>query len=145
MWSFNLFGRSGRRAEVSSNGEVLTRAFAYSDPIFKDMDAINTAYNFFIPRAGEQLVITDIVAFADRDVTTQTQLDIYEATSLTSITIGKQIMRLDIAKLAESAHHGLHFLINQGAFVNAKHGDDDVFLTIAGYYVPQIGLGDVVT
>lgn len=128
-------GTNQRTALVSNSGELLTRPFAYSDPKFQDMDVAATAYNFFAPKVGEQLVITDIVAFADRDVTTQTQLDIYEADSTSSTTIDKQILRLDIAKLTESPHHGLLWLVSEGKFVNAKHDDDDIFLTIAGYFV----------
>lgn len=131
-------GTTQRLIRGSDSGELFTRPFAYSDPQFQAMDLAATAYNFFSPKVGEQFVITDIVAFADRDVTTQTQLDIYEADSVSSTTIDKQILRLDIAKLTESPHHGILWLVNEGKFLNAKHDDDDIFLTIAGYYVPLV-------
>ncbi len=126
----------GHRLALSHIGEVLVRPFDYSDPVFNVLDVINTASNFFIPHSGEQLIVTGIIVFADRDVTTQTQIDIYEASSLTSTTIDKQIRRIDLAKLEGHIETGLTLKINAGVFLNAKCDDDDVFLTIDGYYIP---------
>lgn len=138
-WGFHLLGRAGRQAEISDIGEVLTRRFDYSDPQFQFMDTAATAYSFFGPRAGEQLVITDIIISADRNVTTQTLIDIYEADAADELTIVKSILRLDVLKSSQLPLIGLNLLVSQGVFVNAKHDDDDVFMTIAGYYIPVVG------
>ena len=131
-------GVNAGKLATSDIGEVLVRAYDYSDPIFQDMDLVDTAYPFFAPVAGKQLIITDIFAFANRNVTTQTQVDIYEATADDTLTITKQIVRLDIAKLDSSPHHGLFLKITEGVFVNGKCDDDDAFVTVAGYYIPVV-------
>ena len=33
----------------------------------------------------------------------------------------------------------LNILVNEGRFIIAKTDDDDVFLTIMGYYIPALG------
>lgn len=141
---FRLFGRSGGLNEggqnelsISPNGEAIVRPFNYSEAVFQNLDATATAYNFQKPLHKSQFVITAIVAFANRNVTTQTQVDIYEATTASTTTVAKQIRRLDVAKLANHIETGLLTRISSGMFLNAKCDDDDVFLTIDGYFVPE--------
>ncbi len=138
-----LRGANGRLVEVTESGELAIAPLHYSNPVFQFMDLVDTAYNFFRPRAGEQLIITGMSAFANRNVTTQTQVDIYEASSASSLTIVKQIRQIDLAKLDNSPESGLNYITSTGAFINGKCDDDDVSLTISGYYIPQIGDGVV--
>ncbi len=133
-----LRGRNGKLVEVTESGELVSAPLHYSDPVFNLLDVNDQVYNFFRPKAGQQLIITGITASANRNVTTQTQVDIYEATSATSGTISKQIRSLDIAKLERSIEQGLNEEIRPGAFINAKCDDDDVLLTISGYYILQL-------
>lgn len=137
-----LKGANGKLAEITDSGEVVTAPLHYSDPVFNLLDVNDQVYNFFRPKGGMQLIITGITASANRNVTTQTQVDIYEATSDTSGTISKQIRSIDIAKLERSNEQGLNEIIRQGAFVNAKCDDDDVLLTISGYYIPALPNGE---
>ncbi len=138
MTNVSVIGQGGkeRPLKTSDQGEVLVRAFDYSDPQFQFMDTAATAYNFFVPKAKQQLVITEIIISADRNVTTQTLVDVYEATAADSTVIAKSILRLDVLKSSQLPLIGLNFLVSEGVFVNAKHDDDDVFMTIGGYYIP---------
>ena len=131
-------GANGKLVEVSESGELVMGPLHYSDPIFNLLDVNDQVYNFFRPKAGQQLIITGIDASANRNVTTQTQLDIYEATSSSSGTISKQIRRWDIPKNGEKQAQGIFEIIRPGAFINAKCDDDDVLLTISGYYIPEL-------
>ena len=131
-------GANGKLVEVSASGELVVGPLAYSEPIFQLLDVNDQVYNFFRPKAGEQLIITGIDASALRTVTTQTQVDIYEATSDTDGTISKQIRRWEIPKNGEKQAQGIFEEIRPGAFVNAKCDDDDVALTITGFYIPEL-------
>ena len=140
---FRLFGRCTspnaggvNEVSVSSQGEVITRPFSYSEAVFNLLDINDQVYNFQKPIDGFRYVITGIFASANRNVTTQTQVDIYEATAADSGTIAKQIRRLDIAKLDHVEQGGLLLRLAKGVFLNAKCDDDDVLLTIDGYFVP---------
>ena len=133
-----LVGENGKLVKFTENGEVVVAPFEYSDPIFQLLDVNDQVYNFFRPKPGEQLIITGITVSANRNVTTQTQVDIYEATSDSSATITKQIRRLDIAKLDKWIEQGIQEEVSRGAFVNAKADDDDALCTISGYYIPAL-------
>ena len=71
---FRLIGRgsgkdAGRQNEagVSAQGEVLTRAFDYSDAEFQTINVVDTAFNFFKPKTGFRFVIKGTVISGNRD------------------------------------------------------------------------------
>lgn len=91
---FRLFGRgsgenagSVNEAGVSSNGELLTRAFDYSDFNFQTIDAADTAFNHFKPKEGFQFVITGVIVSGNKDIGVNGAiLTVYTATTATSTT-----------------------------------------------------------
>ena len=119
-------GANGKLVEVSESGELVTAPLHYSDPVFNLLDVNDQVYNFFRPKAGEQLIITGIDASANRNLTTQTQLDIYEATSATSGTISKQIRRWDIPKNGEKQAQGILEEIYPNLFVLEVEEKDEL-------------------
>jgi len=129
-------GHRGRVAEVSAQGELLTRGFAYSDPQFQNMDVINTAYNFFVAKAGFRFVITGMVLDANRNVGANgASVIIYEATTAVTITVAKTIFEFDMVKQSSKTLFPLLVQTTEGVFVNGKTDDDDVLVTIMGYYI----------
>ncbi len=130
----------GTGLAITEHGEALIRRFANSDPIFKDMDLVDTAYNFFRAKGGQQFIITDVIAVADRDVGVNgATVIIYEATDALTITVDKVLLQLELAKSTTPPFTltGVAFEVNVGKYVSAKTDDDDVFMTIAGYYQPK--------
>lgn len=127
------------RAGVTKRNQLITSPLEYSTPVSKELSTINTAFNFFKPKAGRQLVVTDIIVGADRDVspTTGALIEIYTAISTTSISILTDILTLPLTKNASISLTGLNFLVDSGVWVNAKTDDATVFITIAGYYIEE--------
>ncbi|MCH7535020.1 MAG: hypothetical protein IH948_04640 [Bacteroidetes bacterium] len=128
----------GKEVKVSSIGELITRSFDYSIPIFKNLDTDDAAFNFFKPKAGFKFVITDIIADADRNVgNLGATVDIYEANADDSTTIDTQILKFDIPKQTSKVLTGLNFITtDEGKFINAKSDDSNVLLTISGFFIP---------
>lgn len=124
---------------VSSNGQLITAPFKYDESKFVELDTINTAYNFYKAKAGEQFVITLIRAKADRDVsaTADATVVIYEATASGTTTVSK-ILHQEAMIRGESITLRTNLLVSEGFFVNAKTTDDDIYITIMGYYVPTV-------
>ena len=121
---------------IDERGNVKVVAEKHSTPIAQDMDLVNTAYNFFLPLSNQQFIITGVVASADKDVGNDgTDIIIYEATSLTTTTVDKVILQLPLPKQTTIYLGGLDFEVTPGRWVNAKMDDDDVFMTIGGFYV----------
>ena len=54
-------GGNGRSAKVTKNGQLVTTPITYDDTAFNAMVVIDTAYNFFVPRAGNNFIITSII------------------------------------------------------------------------------------
>lgn len=129
-----LIGPNGKEVVVTDSGELAVAPLEHSDPVYNLLDVADTAYNFYRPRAGSQVIITAITLSGNRNVTTQTLTEIYESKASDSIVVDKSIFKDDIGKLDRIVLAGLHWKVSPGLFLNAKCDDDDVHATIAGYY-----------
>lgn len=132
-------GGSGRGVKVSSIGQLATSPFAYDDTKFIELAEDDTAYSFYPPLPKKQFVITIIRGKADRDVsnTVDAIVVIYEAEDETDTTVFKVIHQEALIR-GESFTISTNIIVTAGKFVNAKTTDDDIHMTIMGYYVPQI-------
>ena len=124
-------------ARVSEFGQLAIAPLAYSEPSFKKLDVINTAFNFIEPQHGHQIVITDIILTANKAVgTNDATIDIYEADAVDTAVITKEIIELEMIKQSNLVLTGLNLLVPKGLWVNAKTNDNDIFVTIMFYRVP---------
>jgi hypothetical protein len=80
---------------------------------------------------GSQFIITDIILIADKNVTTDTLVEIYEASGPDSTVVDKAIFTTEMLKNSDLVLTGLNWKVNSGKYLNAKTDDDDVFATIA--------------
>ena len=128
---------SGVRARVSDFGQLAVAPLAYSKPSFKKLILNDTAYSFISPEEGHQIVITDIILTANKNVgINDATVDIYEAESPTTTTITQSIIELEMIKQSNLSLTGLNLLIPEGLWVNAKTDDNDIFVTLMYYRVP---------
>jgi len=129
-----------RSARVTEIGQVTTGAYAYDEATFKELAANDTASNFYIPKSGMQFVVTGIVAKADKQVsgTVDATVVVYEASSEVSTTTDKVLFQMAMVEGDLLSLLPLNILVNAGKFVNAKTSDDDVHMTIMGYYIPEL-------
>lgn len=125
---------SGHLVRVTHASELIVSGIGDNESVFKSMDTANTAFNFFIPKSKENFFITSVL------ITTpaaSTNTDIYEATSVTSTTINKQLLRIGTSSrgfIPINLPFGGFLKVNEGFFVNAKTDNTTVDLTIIGYY-----------
>jgi len=125
------------RAKVTQHGQLVTAPLHYDDTKFLEMAAAATAYNFYEPKGHKQFVITGVVAFADKEVANNSDTDIvvYEADSASNATASKVLLQFGLGSLTSLAITPLNLLVNEGVYVNGKTSDDDVHMTIMGYYI----------
>lgn len=130
--------KTGHTAKVSRFGQLIVAPIDYSTPIEHALDIIDIAFNFIEPVDGHSIVITDIVASADKDVSPTEPADvvIYQADAIDSITPDPVIIRPQLVRSSNLPLTGLNFLIPEGKWVNAKTSDNTILLTIAFYRVP---------
>ena len=126
------------QAKVTVAGQLVTGPFSYDQVSSVTLGVDDTAVNFYPPVAGQQFVITTILLTANKNVTTDCTVVIYEADSPTDTVPDKTILNVEMLKNTSRDITGLNLLITSGKFINGKTDDDDVFATIMGYYIPRL-------
>jgi len=127
----------GNRQRISDAGETITAPLTASVPEFVELTAINVPGNVQVPLAGQEIVITDIVLYANRNVgVNDATVEIYEATSTIATASQRTIFKMEMAKQTNLPMNGLNWLVTAGAFINAITNDNEVFVNLASYYRP---------
>ena len=132
----------GGRLTLSGNSAltITNNVIIYEDNnvVFKELAVADTAYNFYVPVANKRFVITGITIKADRDVsnTVDAIVIIYEASSEDTLTVDKEIYQEAMIRGERATLLPLNIILNEGVWLNAKTSDDDIYMTIMGYYIP---------
>lgn len=126
--------------KVNPNGQLVVGPLAFDETSFQEMNVIDTAFNFYGPVAGKQFVITNVIAFASKDVTnnTDTVIDIYEASADDTATADKTLLEFGMGQLANASFGPLNIIVNKGKWINGKTSDNTIWLNILGYYIDEL-------
>lgn len=132
-------GGGKAKACVTANGQLVVAPISYDETVYKELAADNTAYNFYAAKPGQRFVITSIRAKADRDVSTTVDaaVIIYEASSSSTTTVDK-VLHQEAMVRGESVTMRTNILVTEGKYINAKTTDDDIHMTIMGYYLDAL-------
>ncbi len=129
--------RTGNQATVTRFGQLVTAPVDYSTPVAQKLEVASTAYNFIEPSMDQNIVITDIVLTANKNVgASDATVVVYEADEPDELTSFKDILNLEMIKQSNLVLTGLNMIVTAGKYVNAQTDDDDVFVTIMYYRVP---------
>lgn len=128
------------KARVSTIGQLITAPYDFDDSVYMELGVNDTAYNFYKPKVGEQFVITGFIAKADKQVSTTVDADviIYESSAPDSTTASKILFQTAMVQGDSVQAFGLNILVTEGLYLNAKTTDDDIHMTIMGYYIPKL-------
>lgn len=130
--------KTGYRARVTKFGQLVTSPLQYSTPVGKELLIADEAVNFIAPKQNQGIVITDIIASANKDVsnTDPADITIYEADSIDSIIPVNVIVQPQLLRSQNIPLNGLNLLIPEGRWVNATTNDGGILLTIMFYRIP---------
>lgn len=137
MFNFNLYDGNGSKnaVRVSSNGELVVAPLESNASQHHKMDTINTAYNFAPIIAGRSMILQNILVYGNKNVgVNDATVTIYTADSPTSTTPIDIILEFEVPEKQARDIIGLNLEISEGLHLNAKTDDNDVFLTMMGYY-----------
>lgn len=125
---------------VTPSGELVVAPLSYDETKFVELAEPDTAYNYFGPLPNRQFVITTIAAYADKQVSgnTNATVVIYEAISPDTLTVAKVLHQFELGQNQSLPLPGIRILVSPGVWVNGKTDDDDVHLTIMGYYIRRL-------
>lgn len=133
----SITDQGSRSVKINEEGELLVSDGAFDTPVFHELAEIDTAYNFFKPRAHKVLIITGFLAYGDKQVssTTNSTVVIYEATQADSITVDRTLFQFEVGQNQSVPFPSIKLLCRGGYYINAKCDDDDIHITILGHYV----------
>lgn len=126
-------------AAVTKYGQLVTSTIEYSKSSSKLLDTANTVYNLIYPRTNNLIVITDIMLYANKNVSTTVEaaVDIYESNvGPLEILVDSYIITTPMARQSSRDLIGLNIVTSEGSWVNIKTSDDDIYCTIMYYYLP---------
>jgi hypothetical protein len=123
---------------VTAAGQLTVAPFSYDDAVHMELAEPNIGYNFYWPVQDKRFVITGITMKADRDVsnTVDAVVIVYEADSEDETTVTKEIFQESMIRGERTTLLPLNIIVTEGQWLNAKTTDDDIHMTIMGYYVP---------
>jgi len=132
---------TGQPARITQHGQLVTSPIAFSTPVTKDMDIIDTAFNFVVPEDGLSTVITGIFVSADNGVSNvvPAEVEIYTANSAVSTTVITSILQPRVIRSDNVPLSGLNLLVGEGVWINGKTNDIGILLTVMFYKVPVVG------
>jgi hypothetical protein len=138
--SLNVILEDGRgtsqKAKITPSGQLVVGPVEFSESYYQALDTINTPYNFVEPKTGKRFVITGLIVNGDKNVGTNGSLvEIYEAEAADTLVVSKNILSVQIQKNGVLAVNPLNLITNIGVWINGKMDDDDVYITILGYYI----------
>ena len=138
--SFVIRGPGGKEVQVTPSGELVVAPLHYDETKFVELAEPNVGYNFKEPEPGRQFVITGFIAVGDQQITGNANANvvIYEAEDTSTTTVDKILIQFVIKQDQDIPMAGMHVLVNPGKFINAKTDDDDVHLTLMGYFIEEL-------
>jgi hypothetical protein len=131
------YNGTGHLAGVSNAGELTIGGFPGVTPSFQYVDTINTAFNFFPPKSGHNLIITAIILSSNGSPI----INIYEASSDTSTTPDKTLITINLTGVGSGVYimpfpFGGFLQVTEGEFVNVTITAATIRMTLVGFYRP---------
>ena len=134
-----LGGENNTPARVSSNGELLTRLFDYSESESATVNVVDTAFCLYAAKPAEQFVVTGASVSGNRDIGVNGSIfELYGDVSAEGTTIVQSVLSLEVPKNSVFPFLLPNVLLKKGLFLNAKADDDVVRVSVFGYYVPEV-------
>lgn len=102
---------------------------------FNELATANQAYNYYQPLAGSRFILTGVVATADKDVTADATVIIYEASNPESTTVDKILFQFVLLKNQQLVIPNFQIAVTPDVWINGKTDDDDIHMSLVGHFV----------
>lgn len=132
---------TGQTACITAQGQLVVAPADFSESSTQTLGTNDTPVNFWGPVTNKNFIITDILLFANKNVgAADATVTIYESTDgPATATQSKVILQTEMLKQTSRDLIGLNIRVTEGSWVNGVTDDDDIFVTIAGYYITTGG------
>ena len=129
--------KTSQTARVSEFGQLITSPIAYTTPVAKVLTVDDAPVNFVEPESQHQIVVTDIILSADKNVGVNgASVQVYASDSINGGNIIGGILDIEMLRSTSRDLIGLNFIVKKGLWLNAKTDDNNIQITIGYYRVP---------
>jgi hypothetical protein len=127
---------TGDQATVSCRGQLVVGPLSFSESSSIKLETDDVPLNLFPPKSGFNFIVTDILLYANKNVgAADATVTIYESlVGPESATQTKVVLQTEMLKQTSRDLTGLNLEISTGNWLNAVTDDDDIFITVMGYY-----------
>lgn len=124
-------------ARITNLGQVVVAPIEYDLVVFKELAEPDTAYNFYPPKVHKRFILTGIHAVADKQVSSVASADVvvYEAINDSTTSVSKVLFQTAMVQDQIQTLLPMNIKVSEGVFINGKTTDDDIHITLMGYYV----------
>lgn len=128
---------SGREAKIRSDGSLTTSDNQSSVAYNAKFDVDDVAVEI-VPAVHDKIFcITGIILTGNKNIATGTDavVDIYTSTASASTAVVTTILTIPVARSSQAVMLGLLLSADRAHFINGKTSDEDVLVTIFGFYI----------
>lgn len=130
---------NGKVAGVGIDGRVKVGPPEFSTAFNAELTVDDIPVNLVPAKAGQRFIMTSIILTGNKNVsgTVDATVSIYQGTSSTTTFANRseEIITIPVGKSAQTVIPGIFLGCEVATWINAVTSDDDVFVTILGYYV----------
>lgn len=132
---------SGRTVKVGRDRALAVGPADFSRAFNALLDVDDVPVNIIPARSNESFCVTGIMLTGNKDISTVVDavVTVYEAIDETTATSTNDILIVPIARSSQTILNGLSLIADDGKYINAVTTDDDVFVTILGFYINGSG------
>lgn len=135
--TFIIDTKTGRSAKVTSSRGLAVSPPQASLAYNATLEVDDIVANIVPGKGGEIFCITGIVLTGNKNISTTVDavVDIYEANSPTSATVITTLLTIPVARSSQTVLTSILLETSEGSYINGKTSDDDVLVTILGFYI----------
>lgn len=131
---------TNRSATVKVDDALSVAPAKFSKAYNATMGVSNQIYNVVPLQHNCSFVITGIFVKANRQVsnTVDATVEIFEASSAESGTVLNSLFTIPMVRGETFLFNPIYVKVENTSYINARTNDDDVYVTILGFYVEDI-------
>jgi len=129
--------RNGKVATVARSGALAVGPSHTSLPFNAELAIDDTPVNIVPAVADTSFCITGIILTGNKNIsaTVDATVVIYVADDEVTATVRTEVLTIPVGKSSQIVINPILVEIEEGKWINGTTSDDDVFVTILGYYV----------
>lgn len=131
-------GQEGHSAQVTNRNQLVVGNVAFSEASSVILLTDDVPLNLFPPVAKKNFIITDIIMRGDKNIDNNVDaiVTLFESEiGPISTTQTKVVLPTPIPRSGGIVLPGLNLEVTKGRWLNAVTSDNNVFVTVMGYYI----------